>query len=74
MDCDGIVLVTGHTPYRAAPVERFIQPGTVVLDNFGVWRGRAFSPGVRYHEIGRLIEQDGTLPAYAGEPSSAEVS
>lgn len=52
-DCDGIVLVTSHTPYLTEPVEQFIRPGTVIVDNFGAWRDRRFSAGVIYHEVGR---------------------
>lgn len=70
-DCDGIVLVTAHTPYRNAPVEDYIQPGTVVIDNFGSWRGRQFAPGVRYHEIGRPADEDGRSGAALSEPWSA---
>lgn len=54
-ECDGIVLVTPHTAYRETQVEHLIQPGTVIVDNFGTWRNRQFAPGVRYHEVGRQI-------------------
>lgn len=57
-DCDGIVLVTPHTRYRETAVEAIIRPGTVIVDNFGTWRHRAFTPGVRYHEVGRPRAED----------------
>jgi UDP-N-acetyl-D-mannosaminuronate dehydrogenase len=58
-DCDGIVLVTAHTPYLNTPVEKYIRPGTVIVDNFGAWNQRPFVTGVRYHEVGRRFEEDG---------------
>ena len=73
-DCDGIVLVTAHRAYREAPVERHIQPGTVVIDNLGAWRDKAFEPGIRYHEVGRLLDQDGRSGIPAAEPSSPTTS
>lgn len=72
--CDGIVLVTGHSPYRSAPVEEWVRPGTVVVDNFGVWRDRNFAPGVRYHEIGRPIGQDSRSGISVSEPSDARAT
>jgi nucleotide sugar dehydrogenase len=70
-DCDGIVLVTAHTPYRTAHVEEFVQPGTVIVDNFGSWRGRSFAPGVRYHEVGRPVGEDSRHSVELREPSSS---
>jgi UDP-N-acetyl-D-mannosaminuronate dehydrogenase len=49
---DGVVLVTAHTPYVQDEIERHVAPHAVIVDNFGTWRGRAFPPGVRYHEVG----------------------
>lgn len=49
---DGVVLVTAHTPYVQAEIERYVAPTAVVVDNFGTWRGRPFGPSVRYHEVG----------------------
>jgi UDP-N-acetyl-D-mannosaminuronate dehydrogenase len=49
---DGVVLVTAHTPYVQDEIERHVAPHTVIVDNFGTWRDRAFPPGVRYHEVG----------------------
>lgn len=57
-DCDGIILVTPHTAYQDAAVEEVIQPGTVIVDNFGAWHNRSFASGVRYHEIGRRYVED----------------
>jgi UDP-N-acetyl-D-mannosaminuronate dehydrogenase len=57
-DVDGIVLVTPHTMYRECPAERYVRPGTVIVDNFGTWKDRAFADGVRYHEIGRRGTED----------------
>ncbi|GAC1467684.1 MAG: nucleotide sugar dehydrogenase [Chloroflexota bacterium] len=57
-DCDGIVLVTAHTQYRETPIERYVRPGTVIVDNFGTWKDRVFQEGVRYHEIGRPYVED----------------
>lgn len=73
-DCDGIVLVTGHTPYRTAAVEEHIQPGTVIVDNFGIWKDRTFAPGVRYHEVGRPRDEEGTGAILFPEPTSNTVS
>jgi nucleotide sugar dehydrogenase len=73
-DCDGIVLVTAHTAYRTTAVEEVIEPGTVIVDNFGAWKEKRFRAGVRYQEVGRPIGDDG-LQAHAWrEPSSSEVS
>ncbi|HWE61079.1 MAG TPA: nucleotide sugar dehydrogenase [Chloroflexota bacterium] len=52
---DGIILVTAHTPYRELPIERYVAPSAVVIDNFGAWHDRPFSHGVRYHEVGTGI-------------------
>jgi hypothetical protein len=41
-ECDGILLVTPHSMYRQADIERFVQPGTAIVDNFGAWRDRTF--------------------------------
>lgn len=49
---DGVVLVTAHTPYVQAEVERHVAPRAVIIDNFGTWRERRFPPEVRYHEVG----------------------
>lgn len=57
-DCDGVVLVTAHTAYKETPVEVYVGGGTVVVDNFGTWRDRAFADGVRYHEVGRKFVED----------------
>jgi UDP-N-acetyl-D-mannosaminuronate dehydrogenase len=70
-DCDGIVLVTAHTPYLTAPVERHVRAGTVVVDNFGAWRNRAFAPGVRYLEVGRPRAVDGAELVDLAEPASS---
>jgi nucleotide sugar dehydrogenase len=59
-DCDVIVLVTAHSAYLHCPVEEYIAPGTVIIDNVGAWRGRTFATDVRYYEVGRLL--DGPLP------------
>ncbi|GAC1472723.1 MAG: nucleotide sugar dehydrogenase [Chloroflexota bacterium] len=58
VDCDGILLVTPHTAYGEAHVETLVQPGTVIVDNFGTWGDRSFVNGVRYHEIGRKAGED----------------
>lgn len=73
-DCDGIVLVTGHTPYRTTPVEDYVQPGTVIVDNFGTWKDREFAPGVRYHEVGRPRDEEGTAALVFPEPTSHSVT
>ncbi len=70
-DCDGIVLVTGHTAYRQADVERWIRPGTVIVDNFGAWSDKSFAPGVRYHEVGRRYLEDARETIRQPEPQSA---
>jgi UDP-N-acetyl-D-mannosaminuronate dehydrogenase len=70
-DCDGIVLVTAHTAYKEAPVEDFIQPGTVIVDNFGTWGCRRFASGVRYHEVGRRHVEDHREALSRPEPGSA---
>lgn len=48
----GVVLVTAHTPYLQEEIERHVAPDTVIVDNFGTWRDRAFPPSVSYHEVG----------------------
>jgi UDP-N-acetyl-D-mannosaminuronate dehydrogenase len=73
-DCDGVLLVTPHSAYREADVERYIKPGTVVVDNFGTWRDRDFAPGVRYHEVGRPAAEDSRGTISWPEPSSASAS
>lgn len=67
-NCDGIVLVTPHAAYRNAEIERYVQPGAVVVDNFGTWRHRAFASGVRYQEIGRRARD--MTPVSIPEPSN----
>lgn len=69
-DCDGIVLVTAHSAYKTSPVEEFVRPGTVIVDNFGAWREKDFAPGVRYHEIGRPLGEDSRSVIHWAEPSS----
>jgi nucleotide sugar dehydrogenase len=69
-DCDGIVLITAHTAYKEASVEDFIQPGTVIVDNFGTWGGRGFVSGVRYHEVGRRNVEDHRGAVSLPEPAS----
>lgn len=69
-DCDGIILVTPHTAYKEAEIEQIVQPGTVIVDNFGAWRDRIFAPGVRYHEVGRRYVEDAREHIHAPEPSS----
>lgn len=69
-DCDGIVLVTAHTQYQTVPVESHVRSGTVIVDNFGTWRGKQFAPGVRYHEIGRPGTEDSRQKVHWPEPSS----
>lgn len=66
--CDGIVLVTGHTLYLDESIEGQIRPGTVIVDNFGTWRGRTFPEGVRYYEIGRPSSQDSRVGLPSSEP------
>lgn len=73
-DCDGIILVTAHALYREVAVETFIQPGTVVVDNFGAWRERNFADGVRYHEVGRPHTEDTRRLLLWPEPSSTNAS
>lgn len=73
-DCDGIVLVTAHSAYRETPVERLIQPGTVIVDNFGAWRHRQFAEGVRYHEVGRRFDEDARDAIAFPEPAGSAVS
>ncbi|PZS05379.1 MAG: hypothetical protein DLM70_06525, partial [Chloroflexi bacterium] len=68
--CDGIVLVTPHSQYRAAHVERYIQPGSVIVDNFGTWSDKRFQEGVRYHEVGRPYTEDSRALLQWPEPSS----
>jgi nucleotide sugar dehydrogenase len=69
-DCDGILLVTAHTAYREAAVEGIVQPGTVIVDNFGTWSDRHFAPGVRYHEVGRRNVEDHRDSIHWPEPAS----
>jgi nucleotide sugar dehydrogenase len=69
-DCDGILLVTAHTHYQTAPVEKYVEAGTVIVDNFGTWRDREFVPGVRYHEVGRPGLEDSRPLIRHPEPSS----
>jgi UDP-N-acetyl-D-mannosaminuronate dehydrogenase len=69
-DCDGIILVTPHTAYKEAAVEDIVQPGTVIVDNFGAWGDRHFAPGVRYHEVGRRYVEDARGRIRHPEPSS----
>jgi UDP-N-acetyl-D-mannosaminuronate dehydrogenase len=73
-DCDGIVLVTAHTAYRLAPVEEYVQPGTVIIDNFGTWRDKPFVQGVKYHEIGRPGVEDSRGAILYPEPTSTSAS
>jgi UDP-N-acetyl-D-mannosaminuronate dehydrogenase len=68
-ECDGVVLVTPHTAYREFPVEDYIRPGTVVVDNFGTWRFNRFADGVRYHEVGRRFVEDARPAVVFPEPS-----
>jgi hypothetical protein len=62
--------VTAHSQYRTTPVESLVRPGTVIVDNFGTWRDRAFADGVRYHEVGRPFVEDGRRAIHWPEPSS----
>jgi hypothetical protein len=55
-------------------VEDRIGPGTVIVDNFGVWSGRSFVAGVRYHEIGRRRAEDVRGVLRFPEPSSTRAS
>lgn len=73
-DCDGVVLVTAHSAYREANLDGMIQPGTVIVDNFGTWRSREFETGVRYHEVGRRYLEDGRMAIRWPEPSSAPIA
>lgn len=73
-DCDGIVLVTPHTAYRETPVEKYVRPGTVIVDNFGTWRSRTFSDGIRYYEVGRPLGEDSRHVLHAPEPSSSSTA
>lgn len=69
-DVDGIVLVTAHSPYMRPGIEQYVQPGTVIVDNFGAWRDRRFAQGVRYHEVGRPGTEDSRAAIVWPEPSS----
>jgi nucleotide sugar dehydrogenase len=69
-DCDGIILVTPHSAYVDADVESVVQPGTVIVDNFGTWHEKQFAPGVRYHEVGRRMVEDSREAIRRPEPSS----
>ncbi len=69
-ECDGILLVTPHSMYRQVDIERFVQPGTAIVDNFGTWRERTFPRGVRYHEVGRRFTEDPRPYLVWPEPSS----
>jgi len=73
-DCDAILLVTPHALYRESDVIEYLQPGTVIIDNFGAWRDKEFPPGVRYMEIGRQVMDDGSDYRFALEPSSTNTS
>jgi nucleotide sugar dehydrogenase len=70
-ECDGVLLVTPHSAYVRAEVEDSIRSGTVIVDNFGAWRNREFSPGVRYHEVGRRAGEDHRDAVVWPEPSAA---
>lgn len=70
--CDGIVLVTGHSDYRREHIDRHIRAGTVIVDNFGIWRERNLPPGVRYYEIGRPQDVDSRLGVSFPEPAATE--
>ncbi|HZU14144.1 MAG TPA: UDP binding domain-containing protein [Chloroflexota bacterium] len=72
-ECDGIVLVTSHTPYLTEPVEGFIRPGTIIVDNFGAWRDRTFAPGVMYHEVGRPAGDIGEARQYIPDPTAVGI-
>jgi nucleotide sugar dehydrogenase len=73
-DCDGIVLVTAHTLYRETPVEKYLQPGTTVVDNFGTWGDRQFPEGVRYHEVGRRYVEDARPRVVSSSPTDVVTS
>jgi nucleotide sugar dehydrogenase len=73
-DCDGVVLVTAHTEYKQAPVEQFLRPGTVVVDNFGTWGDRTFAEGVRYHEVGRRYVEDARPQVVFSRPTDVVTS
>ncbi|GKQ36649.1 nucleotide sugar dehydrogenase [Streptomyces sp. A012304] len=54
-ECDSVVLVTPHEPYRAIDREALLaglSQATCVVDNLGTWAGRAFPEHVRYVEVG----------------------
>ena len=53
-ECDALILVTAHTEYIHCAVETFVEPGTVVIDNTGVWSRRKFKEDVEYYEVGRM--------------------
>jgi nucleotide sugar dehydrogenase len=66
--CDALILVTPHTAYRELPIEHFVEPGTVIIDNTGLWAQRSFANGVEYYEIGRIRGQSVVTP----EPHSSQ--
>jgi UDP-N-acetyl-D-glucosamine dehydrogenase len=70
-DCDGIVLVTPHSLYRESNIEEYVRPGSVIIDNFGAWKDRSFADGVRYHEIGRRLQEDARSSIVFPEPTDA---
>ena len=53
-DCDALILVTAHNQYIQCPIEDFVEPDTVIIDNTGVWAQRPFREGVEYYEVGRI--------------------
>jgi nucleotide sugar dehydrogenase len=65
-DFDALILVTAHAEYVSCPIEDYVEPGTAVIDNTGVWAQRQFKDGVEYYEIGRVRGR----PGPAKEPSS----
>jgi len=66
-DCDVLILVTAHSEYVRAPIERHVESGTVVIDNTGAWARRHFKQGVEYYEVGRVRGR----PQPPAEPHSA---
>lgn len=53
-DCDALILITPHADYVHCPIENYVDSGTVIIDNTGVWGRRQFSEGVEYYEVGRI--------------------
>jgi len=54
-ECDCIILNTAHKEYLSMGIEeiaRRLTPGTVVIDNCGLWRGRSLPNGLTYLEVG----------------------